>query len=528
LSSERVTASGIPVRAVYHATGEVESRADEQLGEPGAFPFTRGIYPSMYRERLWTMRQYSGFGSAEATNERFKFLISQGQTGLSVAFDLPTQLGYDSDSERAQGEVGRVGVPISTIANMQALVHGIGLGNVSTSMTINATAAIMLAMYVSAGDIQGIPLDKLRGTTQNDILKEYIARNTYIFPPEQSLRLATDLIEFCAQKMPLWHPISISGYHIRESGATAIQELAYAFANAKEYVRACTQRGLDADWFAPHLSFFFASHNDFIEEIAKFRAARRIWAHIMKEEFHAENPESLKLRFHTQTSGETLTAQQPLNNVVRVTLQALAAVLGGTQSLHTNSMDEALSLPTEEAVKVALRTQQIIAYESGVTKTADPLGGSYFLESLTSDLEKAALSEIEIVDKMGGSVKAIQKGYIQAQIRESAFKQQMDVEEGKKKIVGVNTFKDPKHYRIQIHRINASSVRNQISTVKAFKRRRSKSRVDRSLRKLETALASRENVMPLIIAAVRERATTGEISDMVREVYGEFHPKTII
>jgi len=528
LRSEQATASGIPVHAVYHSQASGKAHADEELGEPGAFPFTRGIYPAMYRERIWTMRQYSGFGSAEVTNERFKYLISQGQTGLSVAFDLPTQLGYDSDSTRAEGEVGRVGVPISTIDNMQALVRGIGLDNVSTSMTINATAAIMLAMYISVGEIQKVPLDQLRGTTQNDILKEYIARNTYIFPPEQSLRLAIDLIEYCARKMPSWHPISISGYHIRESGATAIQELAYAFANAKEYVRACMQRGLDIDWFAPHLSFFFASHNDFIEEIAKFRAARRIWAHIMRDEFHAQNPESLKLRFHTQTSGETLTAQQPLNNIVRVTLQALAAVLGGTQSLHTNSMDEALSLPTEEAVKVALRTQQIIAYESGITHSADPLGGSYYLESLTGDLEKAALSEIEVVDKMGGSVKAIQKGYIQAQIRESAFKQQMDVENGTRKTVGVNILQDPKPYRIKIQRIDARSVRRQISATKAFKRKRSRTHVDRSLRKLESALAASDNVIPLIVTAVKKRATTGEISDVVREAYGEFHPKTII
>jgi methylmalonyl-CoA mutase N-terminal domain/subunit len=482
----------------------------------------------MYRERLWTMRQYSGFGSAEATNERFKFLIAQGQTGLSVAFDLPTQLGYDSDGTRAEGEVGRVGVPVSTIANMQALFHGINLAEVSTSMTINATAAIMLAMYASVGDMQGVPLDKLRGTTQNDILKEYIARNTYIFPPEHSLRLAIDIIEFCAQKMPSWHPISISGYHIRESGATAIQELAYAFANAKEYVRACMQRGLDVDWFAPHLSFFFASHNDFLEEIAKFRAARRIWAHIMKEEFRANNPESLKLRFHTQTSGETLTAHQPLNNVVSVTLQALAAVLGGTQSLHTNSLDEALSLPTEEAVKLALRTQQLIAYETGITHTADPLGGSYYLENLTCELEKSVLDEIATVDKMGGSLKAIQKGYIQTQIRESAFKQQMDIETGRKKIVGVNVFKDPKPYRIKIHRIDPRSVRRQVSSVRSFKRRRSKARAERSLRKLERALRGSENVLPLIIDAVRERATTGEVSDVVRQAYGEFHPKTII
>ncbi len=527
LSLEKITASGIPVHAVYHSQGSGQPHADE-LGEPGAFPFTRGIYREMYRERVWTMRQYSGFGSPEVTNERFKYLISQGQTGLSVAFDLPTQLGYDSDSSRAEGEVGRVGVPISTIDNMQALVRGIGLSKVSTSMTINATAAIMLAMYVSVGENQNVPPDQLRGTTQNDILKEYIARNTYIFPPEQSLRLAIDLIEYCSQKMPSWHPISISGYHIRESGATAIQELAYAFANAKTYVKACIQRGLNVDAFAPHLSFFFAAHNDFIEEIAKFRAARRIWAHIMRDEFHAQNSESLKLRFHTQTSGETLTAQQPLNNVVRVTLQALAAVLGGTQSLHTNSMDEALSLPTQEAVKVALRTQQIIAYESGVTQTVDPLGGSYFLESITCDLKKAAVNEIEAVDKMGGSVKAIQKGYIQAQIRESAFKQQMDVENGKKKTVGINILKDPRPYRLKIQRIDAKSVRRQISATKAFKRRRSKSHVDRSLRKLENSLAGTDNVIPLIIQAVKHRATTGEISDVVREAYGEFHPRTII
>jgi methylmalonyl-CoA mutase N-terminal domain/subunit len=395
-------------------------------------------------------------------------------------------------------------------------------------MTINATAAVMLAMYAYAAQVQGIPLDKLRGTTQNDILKEYIARNTYIFPPQQSLRLTTDIIEFCAQRMPLWHPISISGYHIRESGATAVQELAYAFANAKEYVRACVLRGLTVDEFSPRLSFFFASHNDVLEEVAKFRAARRIWAQIMKNEFNAQNPESMKLRFHTQTSGETLTAQQPLNNVVRVALQALAAVLGGTQSLHTNSLDEALSLPTEEAVKLALRTQQIIAFESGVTKTADPLGGSYYLENLTVEIEKATLDEIERVDKLGGAVKAIQKGYVQAQIRESAFKQQMEIESGTRKIIGVNIFRDAKRHDITIHKIDPRSVRKQIASVKSFKRRRRKTETERGLRKLKGALVGSENLIPTIIEAVKSGATTGEISDGVREAYGEFHPKTIV
>ena len=474
------------------------------------------------------MRQYSGFGSAQATNERFRFLIGQGQTGLSVAFDLPTQLGYDSDNLRSQGEVGRVGVPISTIENMSMLLDDVDLDKVSTSMTINATAAIMLAMYVSVGQARGVPVDRLRGTIQNDILKEYIARNTYIFPPEQSLRLTIDIIEFCAQKMPEWHPISISGYHIRESGSTAVQELAYAFANAKEYVRACSKRGLAIDLFAPHLSFFFASNNDILEEIAKFRAARRIWARIMKEEFNARNPESMKLRFHTQTSGETLTAQQPFNNVVRVTLQALAAVLGGTQSLHTNSLDEALSLPTEETVKLALRTQQVIAYESGVTNTVDPLGGSYYLETLTQELERAAVAEIQKVDRLGGSVKAIEKGYIQSQIRESAFKQQMEIESGAKKVVGVNILKDAKPQRITIHKIDPSLVRKQISSVKAFKKKRSAATTERSLKRLRRALTDHQNLIPFIIDAVKAKATTGEISDAVRETYGEFRPKTVI
>jgi methylmalonyl-CoA mutase N-terminal domain/subunit len=522
------SSSGFPVKQLYDQLDSDHQCPKRTLGEPGRFPFTRGIYPEMYRSRLWTMRQYSGFGSAEATNRRFRFLIKNGQTGLSVAFDLPTQLGYDSDSPRAEGEVGRVGVPISSVEDMRLLFQGINLGRISTSMTINATAAIMLAMYAVIGTSQGVPLTRLRGTSQNDILKEYIARNTYIFPPEQSLRLSVDIIEFCAKKMPMWHPISISGYHIRESGSNAVQELAYAFANAKEYVRACIQRGLKVDEFAPHLSFFFACHNDFLEEIAKFRAARRMWAQIMREEFHAKNPEAMKLRFHTQTSGETLTAQQPQNNIVRVAMQALAAVLGGTQSLHTNSLDEALSLPTEEAVKIALRTQQIIAHESGVTKTVDPLGGSYYIEYLTNLLEKEASAEINRVEKLGGSVRAIQSGYIQSQIRESAFQRQLGIESGANKIVGVNVCVDPKPYQIILHKIAPAAARRQISRTKTFKRNRKKTQLLRSLRRLQNALEQDINVIPLIINAVRSRATIGEISDVIREEYGEFHPKTII
>ena len=522
-----MTASGFLSKQVYHAT-DSKSRGKQVLGDPGKFPFTRGIHPEMYRSRLWTMRQYSGYGSAEATNNRFKFLISQGQTGLSVAFDLPTQLGYDSDSKKAQGEVGRVGVPISSLDDMQVLFKGINLSKISTSMTINATAPILLAMYGVVGTNQGVRLGELRGTTQNDILKEYIARNTYIFPPQQSMRLSLDIIEFCSESMPMWNPISISGYHIRESGANAVQELAYAFANAKEYVRGCLARGLKVDRFAPQLSFFFACHNDFLEEIAKFRAARRIWAYIMKDEFRAEKTDSLKLRFHTQTSGETLTAQQPQNNIVRVAIQALAAVLGGTQSLHTNSLDEALSLPTEEAVKIALRTQQIIAYENGVTKTVDPLGGGYYLEYLTNRIEEGAMAEIHRVDRFGGSVKAIQSGYIQTQIRETAYKRQTNIESGTERIVGVNVFVESERYPIKLHKINGKSVSRQLSRVKSTKRNRTKSHLARSLARLRDALEGEDNVMPMIIESVKSKATTGEISDIIRNVYGEFHPKTIM
>src|SRR5881409_3440467 len=428
MKDETATDSGIPVKKLYEKI-DVPSDLSRSLGAPGSFTYTRGVYPGMYRDRLWTMRQYTGFGSAKETNSRLKYLIVRGETGLSTAFDLPTQLGLDSDHERSEGEVGRVGVAISSLADVRRLFDGIDLGKVSTSMTINATAPILLSLYVAVGVEQGIPQKALRGTTQNDILKEYIARNTYIYPPDASLRLAVDLIEYCAGKMPLWHPISISGYHIRESGAKAVQELAFSFANALEYVRAAKARGLGIDDFASQLSFFYACRNDFLEEIAKFRAARRIWARLMRDRFKARNPDSCKLRFHAQTSGETLTAQQPDNNVARVAIQALAAVLGGTQSLHTNSKDEALSLPTEEAVRVALRTQQILAYESGVADVVDPLAGSYYVESLTNAIEEKAWEYIEQIDALGGSVHAIERGFLQSEIEQAAYEYQHALEE---------------------------------------------------------------------------------------------------
>jgi len=523
-SIQFTTSSGANVNRVY-TLSDVKFPLTTK---PGKYPFTRGIYPSMYRNRLWTMRQYTGFGSAQETNRRFKFLIRHGQTGLSVAFDLPTQLGYDSDNPNAGGEVGRVGVPICTIEDMHHLFSAIKLKSVSTSMTINATAAIILAMYLSIGHSQGCPYNEMRGTTQNDILKEYIARNTYIFPPEPALRLAVDVIEFCASKVRLWHPISISGYHIREAGANAVQELAYAFANAKEYVNACIQRGLQVDYFAPHISFFFACQNDFFEEIAKFRAARRIWAHLMRDEFHATNPESMKLRFHTQTSGETLTAQQPMNNIVRVTVQALAAVLGGTQSLHTNSLDEALSLPTEQAVKLAIRTQQLIAHESGVVKSVDPLGGSYYVEYLTNRIETDVIKELGKIKRMGGSVKAIQNGYIQSEIRESAYKQQTEIESGVKKVVGVNIFVEQDYANIRLQKIKASEMQKQITRIRDLKRRRNRGRVERSIERMRRAVESEENVMPYLLVAVRSKATTGELSDLFREFFGEYRPSTVI
>src|SRR6266700_2878315 len=515
------TDSGIPVKELYEAR-DVPARWTRSVGKPGKFPYTRGIYPSMYRDRLWTMRQYTGFGSARETNRRFKYLISHGETGLSTAFDLPTQLGLDSDHPRSQGEVGRVGVAISSIDDMRRLFDGIDLGRVSPSMTINSTAPILLSLYVAAGLEQGVQQKALRGTTQNDILKEYIARNTYIYPPEASLRLAVDVIEFCALKMPRWHPISISGYHIRESGANAVQELAFCFSNAIEYVETAIARGLKVDSFAPQLSFFFACRNDFLEEIAKFRAARRIWANIMKKRFRARNPESAKLRFHTQTSGETLTAQQPDNNVARVALQALAAVLGGTQSLHTNSRDEALALPTEESVRIALRTQQIIAHETGVTRTADPLAGSYYLEYLTKSIDEKTLELLDRVEELGGAKKATESGFVHREIQESAYRFQKSVDEGRMVIVGVNRFTEGGEGEQRIQRIDPRIERGQVRQLKAFKASRNMAGVRDALGRLARSARQEKNLVKDILKAVQAECTVGEVSDALRDVYGEY------
>ncbi|MEM2829432.1 MAG: methylmalonyl-CoA mutase family protein, partial [Candidatus Jordarchaeales archaeon] len=448
------TSSGIEVKRIYTPLDFGEEKYLEKLGFPGEYPFTRGVYETMYRGRLWTMRQYAGFGTAEESNRRFKYLLSQGQTGLSVAFDLPTQMGYDSDHPLAAGEVGRVGVAVSSLRDMEVLFDGIPLDKVSTSMTINAPTAVILAMYVALAEKRGIPPSELRGTVQNDILKEYIARGMYIFPPKPSMKLVVDVIEYCARNMPLWNPISISGYHIREAGADAVQEVAFTLADGIEYVRAVMERGLDVDKFAGRLSFFFSAHNNFFEEVAKFRAARRLWAKIMKEKFGAKSREAMMLRFHVQTAGSTLTAQQPLNNIVRVAIQALAAVLGGAQSLHTNSYDEALALPSEEAVKVALRTQQIIAYETGVADTIDPLGGSYYVEALTDTIEEKAERYIEEIEGMGGMVSAIEKGYVQREISSKAYSFQKAVERGEAIIVGINMFREEDKVRVPVHRVD--------------------------------------------------------------------------
>ncbi len=494
----------------------------EKLGFPGEYPFTRGIYPTMYRGRLWTMRQYAGFGSAEETNARYKYLISQGQTGLSVAFDLPTQMGYDSDHPKAEGEVGKAGVAISSLRDFEILFDGISLDKVSVSMTINATAAILLAMHLAVAERQGVPEEKLSGTTQNDILKEYIARKTYIFPPEFSMRLVTDIIAYCAEHLPRWNPISISGYHMREAGATAVQEIAFALANGIEYVNAVRARGLDVDRFASQLSFFFSCDRDFFEEIAKFRAARRLWAKIMKERFGAQKRESMMLRFHTQTAGSSLTAQQPLNNVIRTTLQALAAVLGGTQSLHTNSYDEALALPTEEAVRIALRTQQIIAEESGVADTIDPLGGSYYLEWLTDRLEEEAQKYIHKIDELGGMRRAIELGFVQREIEESAYRKQREIEEKKRLVVGVNIFAGDVPQQPKILKIAPEVIEKQIARLREVRRTRDAARVKQSLEKLRTVARTEENLIPALLEAVRAYATVGEICDIFREEFGEY------
>jgi methylmalonyl-CoA mutase N-terminal domain/subunit len=516
------TGSNIEVNRVYTELDIQEFDYLRDLGFPGEYPYTRGVQPTMYRGRLWTMRQYAGFGTAEESNKRYKYLLSQGQTGLSVAFDLPTQIGYDSDHPLSQGEVGKVGVAIDSLKDMEILFEGIPLDKVSTSMTINAPAAILLAMYVVLAEKQGITPDKVSGTIQNDILKEYIARGTYIFPPEQSMRLITNIFEYCSTHMPKWNTISISGYHIREAGATAVQEVAFTLADGIAYVEAAIKAGLSVDDFAPRLSFFFNAHSDLLEEVAKFRAARRLWAKIMKQRFKAQNPKSMMLRFHTQTAGSTLTAQQPDNNIVRVAIQALAAVLGGTQSLHTNSRDEALALPSEDSVRIALRTQQIIAHESGVAETVDPLAGSYYVESLTNAIEQKAMEYIEKIDKLGGAPKAIEKGFIQQEIQNSAYNYQMAVEQGKRIVVGVNKFKIEEEAPKGLLKVDPAVGKLQEQKIQQLKASRDNMQVNAVLQELKDWAKTDNNLMPVIIRCVKAYCTLGEICDALRTVFGEY------
>ncbi|MEO0020970.1 MAG: methylmalonyl-CoA mutase family protein [candidate division WOR-3 bacterium] len=520
-SKEFKTVSGIPVQRVYTPLDREKENYHEEQGLPGSFPFTRGVQPTMYRSRFWTMRQYAGFGSAQETNARYHYLLKQGQTGLSVAFDLPTQMGYDSDSPWARGEVGKVGVAISTLEDMEVLFQGIPLDKVSTSMTINATAAILLAMYCVVAERQGVDWSKLQGTIQNDILKEYVARGTYIFPPRESLRLVTDIIAWCAGVVPKWNTMSISGYHIREAGATAVEELAFTLANGLEYVKSAQARGLAVDKFAPRLSFFFAAHSNILEEVAKFRAARRLWARLLRRRFNAGD-EACKLRFHTQTGGVTLTAQQPENNIIRVAYQALAAVLGGTQSLHTNSRDEALSLPTEDSVTIALRTQQILAYETGVADTVDPLAGSYFVESLTDEIERRAQELIDEIERRGGAVRAIEQGFIQERIAESAYRYQQEVERGERIVVGVNRFQDAVEPQLKLLKVDERLAEKRRVLLAAYRQRRDNRLVEERLKQVRETAQSDANLMPAIIEAVRAGCTLGEISDALRAVFGEY------
>ncbi len=513
------TDSGISVQRLYSQTDNGDS---ERVGFPGEYPFTRGPYPTMYRGKFWTMRQYAGFGTAEESNKRYRYLLSQGTTGLSIAFDLPTQIGYDSDHRLAEGEVGKVGVAIDTLADMETLLDGIPLEKVTTSMTINATAAILLCMYVALAKKQGADLKKISGTIQNDILKEYIARGTYIYPPAPSMRLVTDIFQWCSDNVPRWNTISISGYHIREAGSTAVQEVAFTLADGIAYVQAAIQAGLDVDKFGSQLSFFFNAHNNFFEEIAKFRAARRLWAKIMKERFGAKNDETLKLRFHAQTGGATLAAQQIDNNVVRVTTQALAAVLGGCQSLHTNGRDEALALPTQESATLALRTQQIIAHESGVCDTIDPLGGSFFVESLTDEIEARALTLIQKSDALGGAVKAIEQRFFQNEIAESAYKYQLAIEKKEKIIVGVNDFVIEEHSTIDLLRIDESVANRQVEQLSKVKAARNKAEVTHVLDELKATAKTSSNIVPSILRCVETYCSIGEISDVLREVWGEY------
>ncbi len=517
MSKNLTTDSGIEIKELY--SNKDLSNADTSL--PGEFPFTRGVQSSMYRGKLWTMRQYAGFSTAEESNKRYHYLLGQGVSGLSVAFDLPTQIGYDSDHALADGEVGKVGVAIDSIEDMELLFAGINLEDVSTSMTINATGFILLAFYVALAKKQGADLKKISGTIQNDILKEYAARGTYIYPPKPSMRIITDIFEWCSATVPKWNTISISGYHIREAGSTAVQEVAFTLSNGKAYVKAALQKGLDINVFGKRLSFFFNAHNDLFEEVAKFRAARRMWSTMMKD-LGATDEKAMMLRFHTQTGGSTLTAQQPLNNICRVTIQSLAAVMGGTQSLHTNGYDEALSLPTEEAAKIALRTQQIVAFESGVPNTADPLAGSFFVEALTDEVEKAALELIEKIDVMGGSVEAIEQGFMQEQIAASAYQYQKDIEIGDKVSVGVNKFQSPEMTKTPVFKIDESIQKIQTEKLALLKSKRNNEKANLCIKNIITAAEGSENIMPFVVEAVENYCTLGEIADAFRKVYGEY------
>jgi len=522
------TPSGLPLERVYTEESLGGRDPESALGYPGEFPYTRGIYPSMYRGRMWTMRQYAGFGSAAESNQRYRYLLGKGQSGLSVAFDLPTQIGMDSDHALALGEVGKVGVAIDSLEDMEALFGGIPLEKVSTSMTINATAAILLALYVAVAKKQGANLAKLSGTVQNDVLKEYIARGTYIYPVRPAMRIVTDIFAWCRDALPKWNTISISGYHIREAGSTAVQEVAFTVADAIAYVQAALEAGLDVDNFAPQLSFFFNAHNDLLEEIAKYRAARRLWARLMRERFQAQDARSLLLRFHAQTAGSSLTAQQPENNIVRVAIQALAAVLGGCQSLHTNSMDEALALPTEDAALIALRTQQIIAHETGVANTVDPVAGSYAIEHLTNEIESGALAYIEKIDSMGGMLRAIETGFVQTEIQKAAYEYQQAVETKKQVVVGVNDFIAGEERAIPTLRINPQIEHEQIQRLQALRAKRDTQKMRAAVAELERRAGTKENLLPAILGAVEAYATVGEISDTLRRAFGEYQESVVI
>lgn len=522
------TSSDAEIRRAYTPADLEGFDYGTDLGMPGEYPYTRGVQNTMYRGRFWTMRQYAGFATAEESNKRYKYLLGAGQTGLSVAFDLPTQIGYDSDHPLSEGEVGKVGVAIDSLKDMEILFDGIPLDKVSTSMTINAPASVLLAMYIAVAEKQGVSAEALSGTIQNDILKEYIARGTYIYPVDPSMRLITNIFEYCAKKVPKWNTISISGYHIREAGSNAAQEVAFTIADGIAYVEAAIKAGLDVDDFAPRLSFFFNAHNDLLEEVSKYRAARKIWAKIMKDRFNAKNPKSMMLRFHTQTGGSTLTAQQPENNIVRVAIQTLAAVMGGTQSLHTNSKDEAMALPTEDSVRIALRTQQIVAYEAGVTETVDPLAGSYYVESLTSDIEKKAMDYIKKIDEMGGAARAIEKGYIQKEIQDSAYKYQKEIEAGDRIIVGMNKFQVQEGPVKGLLKVDPMVGEMQKEKLIKLKLERDNDKVQSALAKLKVACSTEENLMPIIVEAVRAYATLGEVCDVMREVFGEYQQSIVL